>query len=97
MRSRGPSAFTVGAVLLVVAVIVIYLGFTKDIPLLNEPYVAIAPAAIARVPDQFGSTACSTRHWPWHTSLVSKCRRWNCWWHCANCAPALPGFITKGE
>ncbi|MDX6706812.1 MAG: phospholipid/cholesterol/gamma-HCH transport system substrate-binding protein [Solirubrobacteraceae bacterium] len=38
MRSRGPSAFTVGAVLLVVAVIVIYLGFTKDIPLLNEPY-----------------------------------------------------------
>ena len=38
MRDRGPSPFTVGAVLLVVAVLVTYLGFTKDIPLLNEPY-----------------------------------------------------------
>ena len=38
MRDRGPAPFTVGAVLLVVAVIVTYLGFTKDIPLLNEPY-----------------------------------------------------------
>jgi phospholipid/cholesterol/gamma-HCH transport system substrate-binding protein len=38
MRDRGPAPFTIGAVLLVVAVIVTYLGFTKDIPLLNEPY-----------------------------------------------------------
>jgi phospholipid/cholesterol/gamma-HCH transport system substrate-binding protein len=38
MRTRRPSAFTVGAILLVVAVIVTYLGFAKDIPLLNEPY-----------------------------------------------------------
>jgi phospholipid/cholesterol/gamma-HCH transport system substrate-binding protein len=38
MRDRGPAPFTVGAVLLVVAVIVTYLGFSKDVPLLNEPY-----------------------------------------------------------
>lgn len=38
MRDHGPSPFTVGAVLLVLAVIVTYLGFTKDVPLLNEPY-----------------------------------------------------------
>ena len=38
MRRRGPSALTVGALVLVVAVVVTYLGFTKDIPLLNEPY-----------------------------------------------------------
>ena len=38
MRDRGRAPFTVGAVLLVVAVIVTYLGFSKDIPLLNRPY-----------------------------------------------------------
>ncbi|MGH2898664.1 MAG: MlaD family protein, partial [Solirubrobacteraceae bacterium] len=38
MRDRGPSAFAVGVVLIVVAIVVTYLGFTKDIPLLNNPY-----------------------------------------------------------
>jgi ABC-type transporter Mla subunit MlaD len=38
MRDRGPSAFAVGAVVIVVAIIVTYLGFTKDVPLINNPY-----------------------------------------------------------
>ena len=38
MRDRGPKPFTVGAVLLVVALAITYLGFTKDVPLINEPY-----------------------------------------------------------
>ena len=37
-RDRGPSAFAVGATLLVLALLVTYLGFTKDIPFVNEPY-----------------------------------------------------------
>ena len=38
MRDRGPSAFAVGAVVLVLVVIATYLGFSKDVPLLNSPY-----------------------------------------------------------
>jgi phospholipid/cholesterol/gamma-HCH transport system substrate-binding protein len=37
-RGRGPSTFAVGATLLVLALIVTYLSFAKDIPLVNEPY-----------------------------------------------------------
>lgn len=37
-RGPGPSSFAVGAAVLVVAVIVVWLGFSKDVPLLNEPY-----------------------------------------------------------
>ena len=37
-RSRGPSAFTVGALLIVAALVVTYLGFRKDVPFLNSPY-----------------------------------------------------------
>jgi phospholipid/cholesterol/gamma-HCH transport system substrate-binding protein len=37
-RDRGPSAFAVGIALIVFAVLVTYLGFTKDIPFLNNPY-----------------------------------------------------------
>jgi virulence factor Mce-like protein len=37
-RDRGPSAFVVGATLLVLALIVTYLSFAKDIPFVNEPY-----------------------------------------------------------
>ncbi|MDX6688698.1 MAG: phospholipid/cholesterol/gamma-HCH transport system substrate-binding protein [Solirubrobacteraceae bacterium] len=38
VRDRGPSAFAVGATLLVLALIVTYLSFAKDIPFVNEPY-----------------------------------------------------------
>ncbi|MEA2218622.1 MAG: hypothetical protein QOJ35_1248, partial [Solirubrobacteraceae bacterium] len=38
MRDRGPSAFVVGTVLIVLAVIVTYLAFAKDLPFINEPY-----------------------------------------------------------
>jgi virulence factor Mce-like protein len=38
MRSRGPSAFAVGAAVLALAVVVTYLGFRKDIPFVNSPY-----------------------------------------------------------
>ena len=38
MRNRGPSAFAVGIAVIVFAVVVTYLGFAKDIPLLNNPY-----------------------------------------------------------
>ena len=38
MRDRGPSAFAVGIAVIVIAVVVTYLGFTKDVPLLNSPY-----------------------------------------------------------
>ncbi|HEV7805987.1 MAG TPA: MlaD family protein [Solirubrobacteraceae bacterium] len=37
-RDRGPSAFAVGATLLVLALLVTYLSFAKDIPFVNEPY-----------------------------------------------------------
>ncbi|MDX6720943.1 MAG: phospholipid/cholesterol/gamma-HCH transport system substrate-binding protein [Solirubrobacteraceae bacterium] len=37
-RDRGPSALAVGVTLLVLAVIVTYLAFAKDIPFVNEPY-----------------------------------------------------------
>jgi phospholipid/cholesterol/gamma-HCH transport system substrate-binding protein len=38
VRVRGPSAFAVGIVVIVVAIVATYLGFTKDIPLINGPY-----------------------------------------------------------
>jgi phospholipid/cholesterol/gamma-HCH transport system substrate-binding protein len=38
MRRSGPSPFAVGAVLLVAALVVTYLGFRKDVPFLNSPY-----------------------------------------------------------
>jgi phospholipid/cholesterol/gamma-HCH transport system substrate-binding protein len=38
MRNRGPSAFAVGAVLLITALVVTYLGFRKDVPFVNSPY-----------------------------------------------------------
>ena len=38
MRDRGPSAFAVGIALIVIAIVATYLGFTKDVPLLNSPY-----------------------------------------------------------
>jgi len=38
MRRRGPSPFAVGAVVLAVALLAIYLGFRKDVPFLNSPY-----------------------------------------------------------
>ena len=37
-RARGPSAFAVGIALIVFAIVVTYLGFTKDIPFVNNPY-----------------------------------------------------------
>ncbi|MEA2138203.1 MAG: phospholipid/cholesterol/gamma-HCH transport system substrate-binding protein [Solirubrobacteraceae bacterium] len=37
-RDRGPSAFAVGATLLVLALIATYLSFAKDLPFVNEPY-----------------------------------------------------------
>jgi len=37
-RDRGPSSLTVGLTLLVLAVIVTYLSFAKDVPFVNEPY-----------------------------------------------------------
>jgi virulence factor Mce-like protein len=37
-RDRGPSAFAVGIALIVFAIVVTYLGFTKDIPFVNNPY-----------------------------------------------------------
>ncbi len=38
MRERGPSPFAVGIAVIVVAIVGTYLGFAKDIPLVNEPY-----------------------------------------------------------
>ncbi len=38
MRDRGPSAFAVGLAVIVVAIVGTYLGFAKDIPLVNSPY-----------------------------------------------------------
>jgi phospholipid/cholesterol/gamma-HCH transport system substrate-binding protein len=38
MRDRGPSAFAVGLAVIVVVLVGTYLGFTKDIPLVNSPY-----------------------------------------------------------
>lgn len=38
MRDRGPSPFAVGLAVIVVAIVGTYLGFTKDIPLVNNPY-----------------------------------------------------------
>jgi phospholipid/cholesterol/gamma-HCH transport system substrate-binding protein len=38
MRDRGPSAFAVGIAVIVVAIVVTYLGFTKDVPFVNNPY-----------------------------------------------------------
>jgi virulence factor Mce-like protein len=38
MRNRGPSAFAVGAAVLVAALVVTYLGFRKDVPFINSPY-----------------------------------------------------------
>jgi phospholipid/cholesterol/gamma-HCH transport system substrate-binding protein len=38
MRNRGPSPFTVGAVVLAVVLLATYLGFRKDVPFLNSPY-----------------------------------------------------------
>jgi len=37
-RQRGPSAFAAGIGLIVFAIVVTYLGFTKDVPLINNPY-----------------------------------------------------------
>ncbi|MDP1891017.1 MAG: MlaD family protein, partial [Gemmatimonadaceae bacterium] len=37
-RSRGPSSFAVGAVVLVAALVITYLGFRKDVPFVNSPY-----------------------------------------------------------
>jgi virulence factor Mce-like protein len=37
-RRRGPTPFAVGAALLVVALLVTYMSFAKDIPFVNEPY-----------------------------------------------------------
>jgi len=42
VRNRGPSAFAVGIGLIVFAIVVTYLGFTKDIPLVNSPYTVKA-------------------------------------------------------
>jgi virulence factor Mce-like protein len=38
MRDRGPSAFSVGVAVIVFAIVATYLGFTKDIPFVNNPY-----------------------------------------------------------
>ncbi len=38
MRNRGPSSLLVGSIVLVVAVVVTFLGFRKDVPFLNSPY-----------------------------------------------------------
>ncbi|HWC28174.1 MAG TPA: MlaD family protein [Solirubrobacteraceae bacterium] len=38
MRDRGPSAFAVGVAVIVAVVVATYLGFAKDVPLVNEPY-----------------------------------------------------------
>jgi virulence factor Mce-like protein len=38
MRDRGPSPFAVGVAVIVIAILATYLGFTKDIPLVNTPY-----------------------------------------------------------
>ena len=38
MRDRGPSPFAVGVAVIVIAIVGTYLGFTKDIPLVNNPY-----------------------------------------------------------
>ncbi len=37
-RGRGPSAFAVGIAVIVLAIVVTYLGFTKDVPFVNNPY-----------------------------------------------------------
>ena len=38
MRERGPSAFAVGIAVIVLAIVVTYLGFSKDVPFINTPY-----------------------------------------------------------
>jgi virulence factor Mce-like protein len=38
MRDRGPSAFAVGAIVIAVTLVVVYLGFRKDVPFINSPY-----------------------------------------------------------
>ena len=38
MRVRGPSNFVVGIAVILVAIVATYLGFTKDIPFVNNPY-----------------------------------------------------------
>jgi virulence factor Mce-like protein len=38
VRDRGPSAFAVGIAVIVFAIVVTYLGFTKDVPFINNPY-----------------------------------------------------------
>jgi virulence factor Mce-like protein len=38
MRVGGPSAFAVGIAVIVAAIVLTYLGFTKDIPFVNSPY-----------------------------------------------------------
>jgi ABC-type transporter Mla subunit MlaD len=42
IRERGPSAFAVGIAVIVLAIVAAYLGFTKDIPFVNDPYVVKA-------------------------------------------------------
>ncbi|HEV2059079.1 MAG TPA: MlaD family protein [Solirubrobacteraceae bacterium] len=37
-RDRGPSAFAVGIGVIVLAIVVTFLGFAKDIPFINNPY-----------------------------------------------------------
>ncbi len=37
-RNRGPSAFVVGLAVILVALVGTYLAFTKDVPLINNPY-----------------------------------------------------------
>ena len=37
-RNRGPGSFAVGIALIVFAVVVTYLAFTKDVPFVNSPY-----------------------------------------------------------
>ena len=38
MKQRLSSPVAVGAVLLIVSAVAVFLGFTKDIPFVNEPY-----------------------------------------------------------
>ncbi len=38
MRNRGPSPFVVGAIVLVAALVLTYLGVRKDVPFINSPY-----------------------------------------------------------
>ena len=38
--------------------------------------------------------ACSTPRWHWRTWPALRCRRWNCWWRCANCGPGPRDYTT---